>query len=599
MIIRCSLLLLSLLFSLVGSAQYFAKEKLLIDKVKTATDDSARLMAMSTLAEFYYLYRATSKGDSLLNEQLSLAEVSTNKNLLLLALFDKGIVNVPNWTSSKNFDHALQYLNKGVDYAGEIGRDDYQAIAYMRKATIYRKRGEYDNAMNEIILALAALSKNEKDSLRAAIAIETGEIAFAKGKAVEAYKHYNQAYDIAYSIKNIRLQSEVYHRYAELYYSLSDTKLGKDNLLKSLDLNRKYNNDAGILQDYFDLARNTDAKEYVDKVIELSRKSGDEKNNIRSKRLMFSYLMVKGKNCKATLDYYYKNEGLQQSYVNSGLPAYYWNLGNVYKYCGRFDSAIYYFKKGEAELSSTYDPLVVQSAFKSMAECYEQSGDITSATAYYLKAFELNRKSNNLAAISLLSLKLSDLYNQKGNFKSAYEFQKQHLSAKDSLQVVNEKSLVVLLEVDRENKRHLKDLEDARIKESRIRNLQYMGITAAIATFFIFMMLMGMFPISKVTIKMLSFFAFICLFEFIVLLIDSYLHKITHGEPLKIWLIKIFLIALLVPLQHFLEHGMVHFLASQRLLRMRQHLSLKRLFVAIKKPAPKDEVGIEEDTAVL
>jgi tetratricopeptide (TPR) repeat protein len=234
-----------------------------------------------------------------------------------------------------------------------------------------------------------------------------------------------------------------------------------------------------------------------------------------------------------------------------------------------------------------------------MAECYEQSGDITSATAYYLKAFELNRKSNNLAAISLLSLKLSDLYNQKGNFKSAYEFQKQHLSAKDSLQVVNEKSLVVLLEVDRENKRHLKDLEDARIKESRIRNLQYMGITAAIATFFIFMMLMGMFPISKVTIKMLSFFAFICLFEFIVLLIDSYLHKITHGEPLKIWLIKIFLIALLVPLQHFLEHGMVHFLASQRLLRMRQHLSLKRLFVAIKKPAPKDEVGIEEDTAVL
>jgi hypothetical protein len=107
------------------------------------------------------------------------------------------------------------------------------------------------------------------------------------------------------------------------------------------------------------------------------------------------------------------------------------------------------------------------------------------------------------------------------------------------------------------------------------------------------------------TIKMLSFFAFICLFEFIVLLIDSYLHKITHGEPLKIWLIKIFLIALLVPIQHFLEHGMVHFLASQRLLRMRQRLSLKRWITALKKPTPKVEVAktdkleIEEDTAVL
>jgi hypothetical protein len=43
-----------------------------------------------------------------------------------------------------------------------------------------------------------------------------------------------------------------------------------------------------------------------------------------------------------------------------------------------------------------------------------------------------------------------------------------------------------------------------------------------------------------------------------------------HGEPLKIWLAKIALIALLVPIQHYLEHGVVRFLASQRLLRMRQ-----------------------------
>jgi hypothetical protein len=65
------------------------------------------------------------------------------------------------------------------------------------------------------------------------------------------------------------------------------------------------------------------------------------------------------------------------------------------------------------------------------------------------------------------------------------------------------------------------------------------------------------------------------------------------------------LIALLVPIQHFLEHGMVHFLASQRLLRMRQKLSLKRWIAKLKKPTPPLEVGkidkleIEEDTAVL
>ena len=161
---------------------------------------------------------------------------------------------------------------------------------------------------------------------------------------------------------------------------------------------------------------------------------------------------------------------------------------------------------------------------------------------------------------------------------------------------------VVLLEVERENKKHYKDIADQAANVLRIRNLQYIAISIAIAAFFMFMVLMGMLPVSKITIKMLGFFAFICLFEFIVLLIDNYLHKLTHGEPLKIWLIKIFLIAALVPFQHFLEHSVVRFLASQRLLRMRQQLSIKNLWLKlitrIKKPA-LEEAGVEEDTAVL
>jgi hypothetical protein len=593
MLFRCSLLCLSLLFSVVSHAQYFQKERNLITAVNNAGDDSAKILAMSKLADFYYIYRATEKGDSVLNQQLSFAELSENKNLLALTLFDKTISGVTNWTSSKYFDKALAFLDKGINYAREIKRPDYQAIAYLRKASIFRKRGKHDAAMNEVLLALTSLGNEKNDSIRAAISLETGDIALEKGKAVEAYKHYNQAYDIAYSIKNVPLQSAAFHHYFELYWRLDEKQLAKENLFKSLKLSRENNYEEGIFEDYFDLARITDNEQYYQKIKELSQKLGDERKIIRSKRLTFYHYMTFVKNCDLTLNYYRQNPDLQQAFINTGQAADLWNLGNIYKYCEKNDSALFYFTKAEQlELTENYDG-VKQSSYSTIAEVYEKLENAPMAIRYYEKSLDINRGSGSLRDVAAITLKLSDLYAKLGNYQNAYSYQKQYHIVNDSVQAQAEKSQVVLLEVDREYKKHQKDLADAKVKESRIRNLQYMGISA----------LLGMFPISKLTIKMLSFFAFICLFEFIVLLIDSYLHKVTHGEPLKIWLIKIFLIALLVPIQHFLEHGMVRFLASQRLLRMRQQLSLKRWIQKLKKPATVIEAGqiekMEEDTAVL
>ena len=104
---------------------------------------------------------------------------------------------------------------------------------------------------------------------------------------------------------------------------------------------------------------------------------------------------------------------------------------------------------------------------------------------------------------------------------------------------------------------------------------------------------------------MLGYFAFISLFEFIVLLIDPFIVKLTNGEPLKIWSIKIFLIAMLVPFQHFLEHGLIQFLSSRKLLELKQQFLIKRKLPDKEALATKAESAtevddeMEEDTAVL
>jgi hypothetical protein len=64
----------------------------------------------------------------------------------------------------------------------------------------------------------------------------------------------------------------------------------------------------------------------------------------------------------------------------------------------------------------------------------------------------------------------------------------------------------------------------------------------------------------------MGFFSFIFLFEFIVLIADHKILEITHGEPWKILLIKIFLIALLLPFHEWLEKKVIEYLLAHKLI---------------------------------
>jgi len=91
-----------------------------------------------------------------------------------------------------------------------------------------------------------------------------------------------------------------------------------------------------------------------------------------------------------------------------------------------------------------------------------------------------------------------------------------------------------------------------------------MGFTAGIAALFVMLVMLGFFMVSPRTIRAVGFFSFIFLFEFIILLADKQIHEWTHGEPWKILLIKIFLAAVLLPLHHWLEHKVIHYLSTRK-----------------------------------
>ena len=589
-------LLSTFLFHGTSVAQFSHKIDSLLSIYKGAFNDSDKVVAFGKLAEYYYIYQLDKEGDSVLQEQLKIAEISQNKNLFLTAFFGQAVMHISNWGRKETFDRALQFVNKGLDYSKTIGREDYVILSYIRIATLYRKKAELDKAFYNANIALTSSLNIKNDSIKILAAIELGDTYQAKGESLLAFKTYTNAFDNAVDADNIFLESEVYHRFSALYISLRNNPTAKEYLLRSVELNKKNKNGEGLVKDYIDLARLTDERYYIDKALSLSDSLDLEYYYIRAKGLMFGYYTVVVKNSDSTLNFLNNNPDLKQTYINIGLPTYYKNIGSVYHYASKWDSAVHYLQLAQPGFEKDFSEKNCQALYEEMGECYANLQNPRMAILYYEKALALKTQINSPAKAAVYSDALSTLYGQVGDYQKAFYYSRQGVILKDSLEKMANQRDIALIELNNEEKRHEKELELIAAQKLVKRNLQYMAITVFITVIFLFLVVLGMFPISKIAIKLLGYIAFISLFEFIVLLIDPFLHDLTHGQPLQVWLFKIALIALLVPLQQYLEHKTITYLHSRK---KKYTFSIKKWWQHQKKPTEATIDGIEEDTAVL
>ena len=566
-----------------------------------AASDSDKVVALGKLANLYYNYKLNRQGDSVLHDQLLIAELSDNNNLILLALFGDAITNISETATIESFNKTVAFLQKGIDFAKSQNQYDYIALGYTRMANVLRKRGQNDNALYNATQALQFLPNVSSDSIKAVIYIELANSYVARGEAVSAVRNFNNAFDIALKLKSVPLQCDIYHWLSDMYYVyLQNKDIAKDFLKKSLLLDKENNYLEGQIRDYYDLSRVTDEMSYLEKAIALSDSLHFNKYTLQAKRLLLTYYYVIEKNSDKALRYLENEPDVKDSYVNPGIGNYYLTVGHIYYYADKFDSALTYYKLAEYDFIENFDENRSRGLFKYIAGTYQKLNDLPNAIAYYLRALNLSKKTNDAKSIASVSNSLSGLYEQQEDYKQAFLYSKQAKQYTDSLDKLSKARDIALLDVDRENRKHEDELRQEAQRQNSKRDAQYMLISIFISVIFVVMLVIGMFPISKLTIKMFGYFFFISLFEFIVLLIDNiFLAHATHNEPLKLWLIKIVLIALLVPLQHFLEHSLIKFLESRKLIEARTKFSLKVWRQKTKKPATTKETDFEENTAVL
>jgi tetratricopeptide (TPR) repeat protein len=366
-----------------------------------------------------------------------------------------------------------------------------------------------------------------------------------------------------------------YFNMASFYQSIEEYEKAKDYIYKIIPLTIRFNqpldrievyNRLGQLYSYnkqYDLAMS-----FFDKSIALADTLKFEVMKLNAYGRMVEMYLGSNKMEKALEVFRAKPEFvdlLKKSGFDYVIDQAY---GMAYVYLGKLDSGYYFMKRAENGFETRSSVTNRFWYYMNMNTYYRKKGDSKNALVYSLKAKSVSDGISDLGLRKEVVQNLDSVYQELGDFKSAYLYNRQTQQLTDSLEKLSAEKEVLLLEVEDEKKRGEREAAQAAEATIERHNIQYMGITTAIAAIFILLVVLGVFSVSQSTIKILGFFAFIFLFEFIILLADHQIHHWTHGEPWKILAIKIGLISILLPLHHFLEERVIHYLTSKKILEL-------------------------------
>lgn len=593
--LRVTLILLLIVSLSPASAQYAAQLDVLEKKVASAQTDVDRIVSLEELAQFYALFNENDRSDSVLQRTLQIADLANNRDMIARLMINQYLVNVKSYGSKTVFDKVISITEKAIRYAQETHDGQLEALGYIRLADIYRQKRDYDMALQTTGKASTALLNTPgTDSINIELFCVMGKIYADKSDPVQAARNYNGAFDISYRTKNVKYQSKLYHLFADLYRSFNADK-AKKYLFESLQLNKENNNIDGLYDDYFDLARLTDQREYIDTTLKLAAEMRSPQKILKAKLLLYYWFMVVGKNSEQTLKYLNGDPDLVRYHDNINPSNLCWERGNIYKFGGIYNTALDCFHSSEKALVAMHNPGRTLDVYETLAETSLGNNDTAAATMYFEKTYRIADSLSQMSYLDSASKYLSLLYGSKQDYKRAYFYRLIADSLQSVFDINKSQNNLTLLEIDREANKGETDRLEAAHERTRQYNIQITAITLVLAGIFFFMLFIGMFEVPKALIRTLGYFAFISLFEFILLLLDHPVLSLTKGEPLRLWFVKIGLIAILVPFQHFLEKHLMRFLQSRKLAEWRKKLSFKKpVKPKPEENAPKlteDEVG--------
>ena len=525
-------------------------------------------------------------------KSILIAECEASRNRIEMCRVNLGIAMIYQ-EYGQLFENALKakpYIERAAVIADESGLDLYKAGVQLQWANYYVAAAQLQKALdcNNQAIALALATGN--DSLLCVSYLSLAHTNDYLGNKLSRFQALLSARTYADRSDQFRLKTRCLQNLAIFYRDAEQMEKSRDFYMQVVALGEREKAWDVVIE----ARRGLGLSYRIQHQKDLAIASYDSALYLANK---YALKQEKVNVSIDLLNYYFNEEtpdkGLAYLTANPDLADFIRGLGinyqinkvyaAKYEQIGNYDSALYYLNiAAPFELSQPQNFFEKLEFSRLWARVLDKSGRKKEAFQHYLMASQYADSSGDLDKRKDASLDLDSAYLALGDYKNAFASYSRYNYYRDTLEKLGQQKDLMNAEIEDAGKRA--ELEKKQLEENirRRDNLEYMGITAAIATLFIILMVLGVFRISVAAIKALGFFAFIFLFEFITLLLDNQIHELTHGEPWKVLAIKIVLITMLLPLHHYLEHRAIHFLTSKA------HM-LRKNFRGFRKDEPTPE----------
>lgn len=491
-------------------------------------------------------------------------------------------------------DAAKDFLLRAYNLVANSKSDSLKIEFYYLRSQVLQEKRELNLALDDALQVQQVAEKSQNNRLRMMAYTRLG-FMYRDIDSVKAKENYKLSAEMARKIKD---HEQLIHTDISLGQLFSQQNELKQERLKHLNeamsVARQINHRSLIMECHFALMRYYLKTGQPDSTISYIKANFPELNSYYNENGLgarfyynygsFNYILGKYYNNKkvknnaansflAALQYFRKSDSAYASDIVTAAKAnlnfyngacnyylYFLNknaVNNNYSYwymsyedsmrkqqvSNYYNNAAYYFYNTQGLARQMNDPEFMRNIFSWMEELYLDSA------MYYDRVRKNNEYTSNLPRFDYFKLAYSS--------RLAYDSLNKAFMA-----LTNQKEN---LRIERLHESNMEDIRN--MQKRQAENIKQIGITVALALIFVLLILAGFLKVSEFTIRALGFFAFLFLFEFIILIIDRYIEQLTHGEVISLLAVKVAIAAVLLPLHHYLEEKVIHSLTKRKLLR--------------------------------
>lgn len=581
-----------MLFVFTSSSQTAVIDTFKVQLAKAKTDEEkvTVLGMLSRTLMNVNLQEADKYGQQL----TEVAEASRDRKLMVKALLINGERYSYLSGRKDNVAKSINYYTQALELAKKNKLDEQMISAYLALSEVSRSVPDADKALNYCNQAYAYSGTIKNDSLLTRVHLEYGSVYILKNEKILALKNLMAAIRLGEDLKNNYLLRSGYSRLSAFYGTIEDYDKAIDYQVKAFYKLDEIKNGQTAYTKVQDLARIGDlytakksydmAMTYYERSLKLADSLKFQPLKAIGYRSIVSNYMAANQPQKA-LTYFNEHPQLKEflQTVNFGHFVDQ-SYGYIYTELGKYDSAKYYYNKVAPFFENEVNSSNKLSYNYQLGLLHKKTKEYDKALEYFTKARELSEGIGELESMRYVVAELDTIYRLKGDYKQALAYAALNTKYKDSLDKLGKEKDLLQIEATDEQQRQERIEKEKQEQKRKRDNIQYMLITIGITSLFIIMVMLGMFKVSATTIKMVGFFAFLMFFEFLFLIFKKNVYGLTKGEPWKDLLFMILLAAILLPLHHWLEHKVIHYLTSHNRLTASGKGIMDRLLKKKRKP---------------